>query len=51
VHVWIMGQQNDLKIQCKKLMKVEGLCTKFMAYLQMNIILLIHVLNIDSHIL
>jgi GTPase SAR1 family protein len=46
-----MGQQNGLKIKCKKLMKVESLCTKPMAYLQMTIILLIHVLNIDSHIL
>jgi hypothetical protein len=29
VHVWFMGQQNDLKIKCsKKLMKVEGLLHK-----------------------
>jgi len=26
--MWFMGEQNDLKIKCKKLMKVEGLLHK-----------------------
>jgi hypothetical protein len=28
MYVWIMGQQNDSKIKCKKIMKVEGLLHK-----------------------
>ncbi len=51
MHVSLMGEQNDLKMKCKKLMKVESLLEETYGIFVNGFILLIHVLNIDSHIL